>query len=82
MLSPLVVVLADNPGHNHMRDSHGTTTKNGKLATTNPVKEQECRDPGDELADVDHAAENEGHFVTLTKSSEEDGSVVNESVDA
>lgn len=64
---PFVVIFADDTGHDYVRDAHG------KIATAHFVKERRVRDAGHELANIDYTAEDERHFVALTKSGKEDG---------
>lgn len=72
----------NNTSHDQVRDAHGDTTEDGKLAATHLVKVQKGGDTGHELANVDHTTENESHFVALTKSGKEDGCIVHKSVNA
>lgn len=81
VLNPLAVVLAHNTGHDHVRNTHSNTSEDRKFATSNLIKEEKSWNTSNELADVDHTAENKGHLVVLAESSKEDGCVVDESVD-
>lgn len=75
------MVLADNPGHDDMGNCHRKTSNDRKLPTTDLVNEQESRDVGGKLTDIDHSRQDKCHIVVDSKSGEECGCVVNESVD-
>ncbi|KAI6750449.1 hypothetical protein HG530_014730 [Fusarium avenaceum] len=81
IIDPLSIILTDNTGHDYMRNAHSNTSEDGELATAELIEEEESRNTCNKLADVNHTTENKGHLIVLTKSSEEDGGIVDESID-
>lgn len=81
MRVPAFAVLANNTGHNHVRNTHSKPSENSQLAPSDIIEEQEGWDAGHKLADINHTRQDKSHVVALAEGCKEGRRVVHKGVD-